>query len=249
MNFSGDTAIVTWGLDKGMSQLPEKAGFPTAGLFLDWLMLGFCRDKARLGCSIGFQLSCGNTSCRFWLGEVVRVGVDFLELKIENSLDFERVRSILVPDWCFTQASLFFFPSLVDLTLFYPVALVPTSIFSPHWILGSSWHFILLFCCHQIFSGPGGVIQRVLPILPSILLPLLSSSLHEFPCSEPFPTSSMGEVTWLSEEDLSFPSLDLGEERVIDDSCESSKIELRVWEWGKEERRDKGVKWARIIST
>ena len=41
---------------------------------------------------------CSIEGCRFWLGEVVRVGVDFLELKIESSLDFERVRSILVPD-------------------------------------------------------------------------------------------------------------------------------------------------------
>ena len=50
------------GLDKGMSQLLEKAGFPSASLFLDWLMLGFCRAKARLGCLIGFQPIHGNTS-------------------------------------------------------------------------------------------------------------------------------------------------------------------------------------------
>ena len=41
---------------------------------------------------------CSIEGCRFWLGEVVRVGVDFLELEIESSLDFERVGSILVPD-------------------------------------------------------------------------------------------------------------------------------------------------------
>ena len=45
---------------------------------------------------------CSIEGCQFWLGEVVRVGVDFLELKIESSLDFERVRSILVPDRCLT---------------------------------------------------------------------------------------------------------------------------------------------------
>ena len=59
------------------------------------------------------------------------------------------------------------FSYLVDSTHFCPVALVPTSIHSPYWKLGSSWHFIILFCYHQIFSGPGGVTQRVLPILPS----------------------------------------------------------------------------------
>ena len=41
---------------------------------------------------------CSIEGCRFWLGEVVRVGVDFLELEVGSSLDFERVRSILVPD-------------------------------------------------------------------------------------------------------------------------------------------------------
>ena len=56
---------------------------------------------------------CSIEGCRFWLGEVVRVGVDFLELEIESSFDFERVRSILVPDQCLTQASLFSFPSQV----------------------------------------------------------------------------------------------------------------------------------------
>ena len=64
----------------------------------------------------------------------------------------------------------------------------------------------------------------------ALLLFLLSSSLHEFPHLEPFPTSSIEEATRLSEEGLSFLSLDLGEERVIEDSHESSEIELRVWE-------------------
>ena len=41
---------------------------------------------------------CSIEGCRFWLGEAVRVGVDFLELEIESSLDFEKVRFILVPD-------------------------------------------------------------------------------------------------------------------------------------------------------
>ena len=41
---------------------------------------------------------CSIEGCRFWLGEVVRVGVDFLELEIESSLDLERVGSTLVPD-------------------------------------------------------------------------------------------------------------------------------------------------------
>ena len=49
---------------------------------------------------------------------------------------------------------------------------------------------------------------------PALLLFLLSSSFHQFPCSEPFPTLSMGGVTRLSQEGLSLPSLDLGEERV-----------------------------------
>ena len=123
---------------------------------------------------------------------------------------------------------LLFFSCLVDSTHFFPVALVPTSIYPLHQILGSSQHFISLLCYHQIFSGPGGVIQRVLPILPSTLLSDLSSSLHEFPHSEPFPTSSMGEVTRLSEEGLRLPSLDLGEERIIEDSHESSENELKV---------------------
>ena len=56
---------------------------------------------------------CSIEGCQFWLGEVVRVGVNFLELEIESSLDFERVGSILVPDQCLTQASLFSFPSQV----------------------------------------------------------------------------------------------------------------------------------------
>ena len=56
---------------------------------------------------------CSIEGCRFWLRELVRVGVDFLELEIESSLDFERVRSTLVPDQCLTQASLFSFPSHV----------------------------------------------------------------------------------------------------------------------------------------
>ena len=59
---------------------------------------------------------------------------------------------------------------------------------------------------------------------------LLSPFLFFTQISEPLPTSSMGEVTRLSEEGLSFLSLDLGEERVIEDSHESSEIELRVWE-------------------
>ena len=41
---------------------------------------------------------CSIEGCQFWLEEVVKVGVDFLGLKIESSLDFERVGSILVPD-------------------------------------------------------------------------------------------------------------------------------------------------------
>jgi len=40
----------------------------------------------------------------------------------------------------------------------------------------------------------------------------------------------MGEVTRLSEEGFSFPSLDLGEEEVTENSRESSEIELRVLE-------------------
>ena len=46
---------------------------------------------------------CSIEGCRFWLGEVVRVGVDFLELEIESSLDFERVGSILVSDQCLVE--------------------------------------------------------------------------------------------------------------------------------------------------
>ena len=38
----------------------------------------------------------------------------------------------------------------------------------------------------------------------------------------------------LSEEGLSLPSLDLGEERVNENSRESSEFELRLWEWEKE---------------
>ena len=54
---------------------------------------------------------CSIEAYRFCLGEVSRVGVDFLELEIESPLDFERARSILVPDRCFSQTSLFSFPS------------------------------------------------------------------------------------------------------------------------------------------
>ena len=74
---------------------------------------------------------------------------------------------------------------------------------------------------------------------PALLLFLLCSSFHAFPHSESFPPSLVGEVTRLSEEGLSLPSLDLGEERVNENSCESSEIKLRVWEWEKEEKGDK----------
>ena len=53
-----------------------------------YLVSGFCEVDS----------FCSIEGCQFWLGEVVRVGVEFLELEIESSLDFERVRSILVPD-------------------------------------------------------------------------------------------------------------------------------------------------------
>ena len=56
---------------------------------------------------------CSIKGYRFWLGEVSRVEVDFLELEIESPLDFERVGSIQVPDSCFLQTSLFSFPSQV----------------------------------------------------------------------------------------------------------------------------------------
>ena len=56
---------------------------------------------------------CSIEGYKFWLAEVVRVGVDFLELEIESPLDFERVGSILISDRCFTQASPFSFPSQV----------------------------------------------------------------------------------------------------------------------------------------
>ena len=56
---------------------------------------------------------CSIKGYRFWLGEVSRVEVDFLELEIESPLDFERVGSIQVPDRCFLQTSLFSFPSQV----------------------------------------------------------------------------------------------------------------------------------------
>jgi len=112
---------------------------------------------------------CSIEGYRFWLGKVVRVGVDFLELEIESPLDFERVGSILVPDRCFTQASLFAFPSQVWWVRSFFVALVPTSIHSPSRILGPGQYIIILFCCHQILSRPGGVIQGVFLISPSLL--------------------------------------------------------------------------------
>ena len=52
--------------------------------------------------------------------------------------------------------------------------------------------------------------------------------MHSLP--GPFPTLSVGEVTRSSVESLSLPSLDLGEERVNENSRESSEIGLRVWE-------------------
>ena len=50
----------------------------------------------------------------------------------------------------------------------------------------------------------------------------------------------MGEVTRLSEEGLSLPSLDLGEERVNENSRESSEIELRVCEGGERGKNELG---------
>ena len=54
----------------------------------------------------GFHAS-STEGYRFWLGEIVGGRL------FESPLDFERVRSILVPDKCFMQASLFSFPSQV----------------------------------------------------------------------------------------------------------------------------------------
>ena len=63
-------------------------GMVVGGVYLYLVTSGSCEVDSF--CFIG--------GCRCWLGAVVRVGVDFLELEIESSLDFGRVRSILVPD-------------------------------------------------------------------------------------------------------------------------------------------------------
>ena len=138
------------------------------------------------------------------------------------------------------------FTGLVDSTLLSPVSLVPTSIHPLHWILGAGQHFIILFCHHQIFSGTGGVTSRVLSISPSTFTLPSFLFLSCIPLFRAFPTSLVGEVTRLSEEGLSLLSLDLGEERVNENSHESSEIELRVWKWEKE-GRGKGLKWARVL--
>ena len=83
-------------------------------------------------------------------------------------------------------------------------------------------------CSATIKSSQGleESLQGSFPSCPALLLFLLSSSFHAFPCSEPFPISLVGEVTRLSEEGLSLLSLDLGEERVNKNSHEDSEIEL-----------------------
>ena len=155
-----------------------------------------------------------------------------MELEIESSLDFERVRSILVPDQCLTQASLFSFPSQVwwiqCFSTLCPWYQLPSILPIEYWSqvnISSSCSATIRSSLHLEVS-----FKRSFLSFPALLLFLLSSPFCEFPCSEPFPTSSMGEVIRLSEEGLSLPSLDLGEERVNEDSYESSEIELRVWE-------------------
>ncbi len=179
---------------------------------------------------------CSIEGYRFWLGKVVRVGVDFLELEIESPLDFERVGSILVPDRCFTQASLFAFPSQVwwvrSFSSLWPWSQLPSILPVEYWAqvnTSSSCSAAVKSSLGLEESFRGSFSSR-----PAFLLYLLSSLLHEIPHSEPFPSSSMGEVTRLSEEGFSFPSLDLGEEEVTENSRESSEIELRVLEWGME---------------
>ena len=175
---------------------------------------------------------CSIEGCRFWLGEVARVGGDFLELEIESSLNFERVESILVPDQCLTQASLFSFPSQVwwiqHFSTLCPWYQLPSILSIEYWARVNTSSS----CSATIKSSLGleESLQGFFPSHPALLLFLLSSSFHEFPHSEPFPTSSLGEVTRLSEEGLSFPSLDLEEERVNESPYDSSEIELRVWE-------------------
>ena len=122
------------------------------------------------------------------------------------------------------------FPGLVDSMLLNSVPLVPTSIILSieYWVQVNTSPS----CSATIKSSlePEESLKGSFPSHPALLLFLLSSSFHAFPHSEPFPTSLVGEVTRLSEEGLSLPSLDLGERRVNENSCESSEIELRVWE-------------------
>ena len=145
---------------------------------------------------------------------------------------FERVGSILVPDQYLTQASLFSFPSQVwwiqHFSTLCPWYQLPSILSIEYWAqvhTSSS-------CSATIKSSLGleESLQGSFPSRPALLLFLLSSSFHAFPCSEPFPTLLVGEITRLSEEGLSLPSLDLGEERVNENSRESSEIGLRVWE-------------------
>ena len=190
---------------------------------------------------------CSIESYRFWLGEVSRVGVDLLELEIESPFDFDRVRSILVPNRCFMQAFLFSFPSQVwwiwHLSSLWPWSQLPSILPVKYWTqvnissscsativstLGLEESFRGSFSSHQTF-----------------LLSLLSFSLHEISHSEPFPSFSMGMGTRLSEEGFSFPSLDLVEERDLEDSHESSEIELWVLPWWPICKwvDEKGLKW------
>ena len=148
-----------------------------------WWKCGFCEVGSF--CSIeGYW---------FWLGEVVRVGVE--ELSIESPLNFEREGSVLVPDRCFTQASIFSFPSLFwwiwCLSSLWPWSQPPSILPVKYWAQvntssSCSATIVSSLGLEESFWGSFSSCQ-------ALLLSLLSSSLHKIHHSEPFPFSLIRE--------------------------------------------------------
>ena len=130
---------------------------------------------------------CSIEGYRFWLGEVVRVGVDLLELTIESPLDFERVNSILVPDRCFSHTSLFFLPSPVwwtqCLSSLWPWSQLPSILPVEYWAqvnTSSSCSAVLKSSLglEELFRGSFSSHQAFLFFLLSSKFLILSPSPH-----------------------------------------------------------------------
>ena len=157
---------------------------------------------------------CSIEGYRFWLEEVSKVRVDFLELEIESPFDFERVRPILVPDRCFLQTPLFSFPSQVwwiwHLSSLQPWSQLPS-------ILPVKYRtqvYISSSCLAAMVSSLG-LEESFRGSHQAFFLSLLSSFINEIPCSEPFPSSPMEEGTRLSEDSFSPITGSTGGERFI----------------------------------